>query len=109
MLNLWSKLAFWRVLENAEAYPRFEVQAKNIVFVMQPNETVSLNVPVHSTVTLTALAGVILVTIQGSLNDYRLRCGETLEVPSAGLLVFQSLTQNVPGKIQVSITHEKSH
>ena len=95
--------AWWSAIEH-DNNQFLEVRANELIFVLQPNETAALNAPPGSSVTLVGLSGLIWVTVEGNLYDYRVRNGETLEIPGSGLLVFQSLTQNVPGRIQVSIS-----
>ena len=108
-MSYFGKVREWWSAPKTHQDPMMLVRASEMIFVLNPNETAALELPHGSTVLLTGLAGIIWVTVQGSIYDYRLKNSETLELPGAGLMVFQSLTQNVPGKIQISITRKRVH
>lgn len=108
-MSYFKKVREWWSASRSNLEPTMHIRASELIFVLNLDDTASIDVPHGSVVKLTGLCGIIWVTIQGSIYDYRVKNGETLELPGAGLMVFQSLTQNVQGKIQVSITRKAVH
>ena len=108
-MSYFNRMRGWWATPKSNLDPMMQVRANELIFVLNPSDTAALDLPPGHVVKLTGLSGIIRVTLQGSIYDYRVKNGQTLELPSAGLMVFQSMTENVPGKLQVSVTRKPSH
>lgn len=108
-MSYFKKVREWWSAPKSNLEPAMQVRAGELIFVLGPDDTASIDVPHGSTVRLFGLCGIVWVTVQGSLTDYCVRNGETVEIPGAGLMVFESCTENVLSKIQVSITRKAVH
>ena len=86
---------------NTQLEPTLLVKFRELILIIQPGKTATLDVPKGSQLTVTGYAGALWITVEGSIYDYKIKNGETAKIPGGGKVVIQAMTTTVPCRLHV--------
>ena len=78
-----------------------QTKCREMILIIEPQKTASLNVPKGARLSVTGFAGVLWITVEGHRDDYRIKNGDTAKIPGGGKVVIQAMTTNIPCRLHV--------